>query len=280
MTTAIEWRYDTGSSRLLRLFAHGFVASLGGALLLTAGSVLVVLLRNFPNYDLRSFVLVALLILIGGPFSLLYLWPMLSDSAQRPSPAAFTGRAGTLPWTARSIAVATVVGALILVGLFLAGVPFDAVYGVVMLGLFSPIFVSLVSTEGRIEGDEFVCNGTKVSLAQLATVRSRRVGSVVVFWLSYATGTGVFVPRLVTVPSDQAPRVRMALDRGRRQAAEVDPRHPDRIVQVVVVTAGLLFLGVAALAAWVIPGPAVSAYVAGVLGGIGVLLCIAGWRGV
>jgi hypothetical protein len=160
------------------------------------------------------------------------------------------------------------------------GVPFDAVYALVVLAVLSPVFVNGFSTEGTVDGDRLVCNGSDVSLAQVRNVRSLRAGSAVVYWVSYARGTGLLAPRLVTVPVETAGAVGAALERGRSQPHEREEREPDRIVQAVVVATGLSFLGVAAVAARAVDDPVVGLYVAGVLGTIGVLLCVGGWRGV
>ena len=277
---AIEWHYDVDSSRLLRCIAHGFVAVLGGSLLLVGGSVVISFLSVFPDVDVGALLLFVLLILVGGPFSLLYLWPMLTDTDQRPTPSAFTGRAGTTPWTARSVTVAIVVGALVLAGLIVTGVPFGSVYALVVLGIFSPVLVSILTTDGSIRDGELICNGTTVSLRQVTNVRSKSIGNVVIFWVTYAKGTGVFTPRLVTVPVEKAAAVDEALDRGKNSPSNYATAEPDRLSQLIICLGGVSFLAVAVVAAREVDDPVVSAYLGGILGVMGVLLCIAGWRGI
>jgi len=274
----IEWRHDARDSRALRVLAHGFVAALGGPLVLLGGALLLALPDILSGADPRILALIALLGLVGGPFSLLYLWPMLADAEQRPSPGPFG--AERLPWTVRSTAAATVAGGALFGGLAVVGVAGDALFGLAVALLFSPVLVNLFSAVGRIDdGDRLICNGQEVTLARLTGVRSVRVGGVVVCWLSYARGTGLLVPRFVTVPVEVADAVLAAL-KGGVGAESPEPRTPDRAVQIVVCSAGLLFVGVAVLAMRAEDDSAIGAYFGGVLGLVGVVLCVAGWRGV
>ncbi|WP_135806087.1 hypothetical protein [Halorussus marinus] len=288
----VEWRYDATRSRLLRVLAHGFVAGLGGALLLAAGTLLFALPALVTAISLGALLFVALLVLVGGPVSLVYLWPMLADPDQRPSPGAFAGDA--TPWTPRSVAVAAVAGAVGLWGLAAAGVGFDALFAVVVALVFSPVAVALFSTAGTVDLDggpagaadppdatgevDLVCNGRRVPLAQVTRVRSVRVAGPTIYWASYARGTGAFVPRLLTVPPEAADAVGAALDAGVETPAESPTTDP--AVRAVVSGAGLLFVGVAVLGWRAVDDPVVGAYLAGVLGLVGALLCLAGWRGV
>lgn len=277
-SAVVEWRYDVQSSRLLRLLAHGFIAGIGGSNLLVVGGVLVSLPAVLPHLGVETVLLVALLFLVGGPLSLLYLWPMIDDADQRPDMTAFTQQEGTLPWTKRSVTAAALAGALLLLGLVTVGVPFDVVFALVVLATFSPVVVSLFTSAGSIGDDRLVCNGTCVPLRQVTGVRALAIGNAVVYLISYARGTGFFVPRLVTVPVQKSAVVRSALERGER--SEPEKPEPDRLVQVIVGIGGVMFLGVAGVGWWAIDDPAISLYFSGVLGVIGILLCTAGWRGV
>lgn len=277
-SAAVEWRYDAASSRPLRLLAHGFVAGLGGSLLLAAGAVALALPDLLSALSLGAVLFAALLLLVGGPLSLVYLWPMLADPDQRPSADAFGGEEGALPWTPQSVAAAAVAGAFGLWGLAAAGAPFDALFALVVALVFSPAVVSLFTTAGSVEPDRLVCNGRRVPLAQVTGVREVRVGSVAVYWVSYARGTGAFVPRFLTVPDGAADAVRAALESG--VEAPTEPPNTDPAVRAVVGGAGLLFAGVAVVGARAVGDPVVGAYVGVVFGLVGVLLCVAAWRGV
>ena len=82
----------------------------------------------------------------------------------------------------------------------------------------------------------------------------------------------------MTVPAKRSAAVRSALERG----ITLDPEQPepDHVVQLVVGVIGLLFLSVAGAAGWAVDDPVVGLYIGGVLGVIGILLCVAGWRGI
>ncbi|MFC7007940.1 hypothetical protein [Halalkalicoccus salilacus] len=276
--SGVEWRYDTQSSWVLRLVAHAFVAGMGGSILLAVGLALVSLPEILPHLGTGPLFLVVLLLLVGGPFSLLYLWPMLTDADQRPSVTVFTWDEEKIPWTKRSFIVAVLGGALLLLGLATTGVPFDGIFALVVGAIFSPVVVSLFTTEGSIEDDRLVCNGTSVPLRQVTGARSQVVGNAVVYWISYTRGAGFLVPRLVTVPAQQLDAVRSALKRG--EALDPEQPEPDRVVQFIVGVMGVLFLSVAGIAGWAVDDPVAGLYIGGVFGVIGIILWIAGWRGI
>lgn len=262
--SGIEWRYDTQLSWVLRLVAHAFVTGMGGSILLVVGLALVSLPEILPHLGTGPLFLVVLLLLVGGPFSLLYLWPMLTDADQRPGVTAFTWDEERIPWTKRSFIVAVLGGALLLLGLATTGVPFDGIFALVVGAIFSPVVVSLFTTEGSIEDDRLVCNGTSVPLRQVTGARSQVVGNAVVYWISYTRGTGFLVPRLVTVPAQQSDAVRSVLERG--EALDPEQPEPDRVVQFLVGVMGVLFLSVAGIARWAVDDPVAGLYIAGVLG--------------
>ena len=82
----------------------------------------------------------------------------------------------------------------------------------------------------------------------------------------------------MTVPANQSAAVRSALERG----LALDPVQPesDRVVQFIVGAMGLLFVSVAGAAGWAVDDPVVGLYIGGVLGVIGIILCIASWQGI
>ena len=96
---------------------HGFVAAIGGLLLFPFVVALLPLPKTLSALTVEMIALIVLLILVGGPFSLVYLWPMITEPDQRPKASAFVAEGGTLPWTKRSSAVANVIGTVVLGGL-------------------------------------------------------------------------------------------------------------------------------------------------------------------
>ena len=197
----ITWRYDTGSSWILRLIAHGFIAGIGGLLVFTFGMVLLTLPETITKLDFEATLLVALLLLVGGPFSLVYLWPMISDPDQRPTATAFTSKGGSIPWTKRSATGATLLGAVILSGLLLVETTPNLAFSLIVLSIFSPAVASLFTTVGSISDNRLVCNGTEVQLKQITGIHSFQIGSVVLVWLTYSSGTKLLVPPVDFHPS-------------------------------------------------------------------------------
>ena len=274
---SIEWSHDAATSRSLRLLSHLPVAAFGGVFLPAAVASVAFVLAD-PGVLRSPFVLlVALLALVGGPASLLYLWPMLADPDQRPTRSAFSGTDKS-PFTARSVGAAVVAGALAVVALVAVGVPFRVVYGLVVASVFSPILVAVATTEGMLEEGTLTIDRREVPLERVKGVRSIRVGGLVVLWLSYARRSGLFVPRLAVLPAADVEAVLAALEAGIE--ADPDLESPDRAVQAVAVGMGTLFLASGAGAYVAVDEPVVGLYVAAVVGGLGAFLCLLGIRGV
>ncbi len=273
-----EWSYDAAASRSLRLISHLPVAAVGGVFLPAAGASVAFVIAD-PGVLRSPFVLlVALLALVGGPMSLLYLWPMLADPDQRPTRSAFSGADGS-PFTARSVGAAALAGALAVLALVAVGVPFEVVYGLVVGCVFSPILVAAATTEGTLDDGRLTINRREVPLNRVAGVRSIRVRGFVVLWLSYVPRSGLFVPRLAVLPGDaDVGAVRGALEAGIRADPELEA--PDRAVQAVAIGMGALFLASGAVAYVAVEEPIVGRYVAVVVGGLGAFLCLLGVRGV
>lgn len=272
----VEWAYDASNSRLLRVVAHLPAAGIGGAFLLAVGVFGALFLTDPELPDPRVLVFVGLLILVGGPFSLLYLWPMLTDPEQRPSTGEFAGAEG-FPFTLRSVVTAAVLGAVGIAGSLVLGVPVEVVYGIVVAFVFSTLGVALVTTRGELAADELSVNGTEVPLERVAGVRSAGLGDVVVCWISYAPRSGLFLPRLFVVPVGSADAVRTRLRSGAGRSPE--RQGFDALTRVVLLAIGVSFLGAAALAFTAIDERAVGGYLAAIVGAIGVLFCVAAWRG-
>jgi hypothetical protein len=274
---SLEWSIDASTSRPLRVVAHLSPAALGGALLLALGAGLAFVVTNPRSLLSGPALLFLLLLVVGGPASLAYLWPMLTEPGQRPSPAEFAGAEG-FPFSVRSVSIAAVSGAVVILGLVVVGVPFEVVYWLVVACVFSPIIVAVATTQGELDGDRLAINRTEVPLTRVEKVRSARLGDHTVVWLSYVERTGLFVPRLFVVPEPEREAVLAALERGADTVPAIEP--PDRAVQAVLLIGGALFLGVATVAYVSVDEPAVRLYAAVVLGGIGVALGLAGWRGI
>ncbi len=275
--SSIEWYYDASTSRTLRAISHLSPAVLGGALFLALGAAIAFMLANPTVLLSPPTLLFVVLLLIGGPFSLLYLWPMLTDADQRPSMVEFK-RGGGFPFTVKSVLVATTSGAVGLLALILLGVPFAFVYWLVVGCIFSPLLVAIVTTHGRLEDGTLAINRTEVPLTHVRNVRSLSVRGFVLAWLSYARRSGVFLPRVAVIPAADSEAILTVLRDGIDADPEIEP--PDRAVRDVLFAVGVLCLVVAALAHWTIVEPTVRRYTVVGLGGVGLVCCLAGLRGV
>ena len=274
---SVEWSYDTSTSRTLRIVSHLPAAGIGGAGLLVLGAVVVGVAANPSVLSTRNVLLFVLLLVVGGPISLAYLWPMLTDPDQRPSASEFAGAEG-VPFSVRSVVVAAVSGVLGILALAVVGVPGGIIYWLVVGCVLSPILVALATTHGRVDDGTVTINRTTVPKARPSAVRSLRIGGFVVVYLSYLRGSGLSLPRLAVVPEPEADVVMAALSDGVETDREPEP--PDRAVQAVIIGSGVLFVAVAAVAYDAIAEPAVGLYVAVTIGGLGALLCLLGVRGV
>lgn len=274
----LEWRYDATTSRPLWVLAHAPVAALGGVFAWALGGILVVGIAGFVTggTDLRTVLLGGLLILVGGPLSLLYLWPMLTDADQRPRIEAVAS--DEMPFTRRSTAAATAVGVAAFGALAAAGVPSPTLEVFVFLSAGLVVPVAVLSTHGHIEDGRLRNYGGAVDLSSVRAVRTLRVGDVGLAWVSYVRGTGLLAPRLLTIPAADRRTVLSAL-----RAHETTPVETDTgpIVRTILVATGLAFLGAAALAFVAVDrGLYLRGYLSGIVGAIGVLFWVVAWRGV
>lgn len=272
-----EWYYDASTSPLLRFVAHLSPAALGGALLLAAVAAATFVIANPTVLLSSSVLLLVVLLLVGGPFSLLYLWPMLTDSDQRPSTTEFEGGRG-FPFTVKSVSIAALSGSAVILSMAALGVPFDVVYWLAVGCVFSPILVAAVTTHGRLEAGTLTLNRTEIPLSRVESVRSVRVRGFVLAWISYVRRSGLFLPRLVVVPVAEADGVLSTLEDGIDAEPEIEP--PDRAVRAALFAAGGLCLAVAALAYGSIAEPSVRRNAVVGFGGFGSLCWLAGLRGV
>ena len=273
----VEWYYDASTSRTLRVVAHLPPAGFGGVLLLAIGVVVAFVATNPTVLLSGSALLVILLLIIGGPVSLAYLWPMLTDPKQRPSTSEFAGVDG-FPFSRKSVGGAAVSGAIGILVLLAVNASGTVIYWLVVGCVFSPVLVAIATTHGQLKGGTLTINRTEVPLNRITKVRSIQLRGVVIVSLSYARRSGLFLPRLVVVPSAESEAVLSMVRSGISDDPEIEP--PDRAVQAVVFATGALFLGVAVLAHLSIDEPGVRLYSSAIIGGIGAVFCVVGVRGI
>lgn len=245
MAEVIEWAITPEQSPTLRRCQDVAIAVLGGlgAIALVGGVFSLALEAQQGNWT--PLLLAALLALVGGPISLVYLWPMLRDVAQRPDRSQFP----IIPRSPRRAIGLAAVGAVGLVAMvFIWPVAAVLIVLVVLVGLVP--LVGLLRTDGSVDPNAgtISVDGRTGALAALTGSRQVPVGSITIIWLSYTSDASPWMlPRLVVCPTPVAQRIRPHITAGITAPlpATDDGRESNRTVQATLVAFGLLFLGVA-----------------------------------
>ncbi|WP_256391115.1 hypothetical protein [Natronoarchaeum rubrum] len=238
----MTWSGDASTSTVGRLCLYLQVGFFGGLALLLAALIALVALRSVRTGEYGVLALVALLALVGGPFSMLYLLPVVTDADARRSLSKDLPRYRRLVrWR---IALAAVIG---------AGGILAAVYSGswVLLGALLLIPTVSFGVAGSLDVDgaldaaagELVVQGRAVDLDAVADHRRIDVGDYAVLWLSYAGPNDLGRPRLVVVPGSVADAAVAAVP---EDPDESEASHPPAERAALVGTAAV-FLGLAAV---------------------------------
>lgn len=257
---AIEWHVDAASSRSLRAVVYLVVGLFGGGALLLLGGMGFVGVSTALDGEYTYLAWIALLAFIGGPLSLVYLWPMLVEREQRPPLASFAGdreiaERYAAVFTRNRLLAAVLCGAA---GLFALAVvdPRLAFGAVVGSFLLLPIASGVIS-RGRVDPDEQTLTymDRSVEPSRVETVRRLDLGGTALCWLSYSSGYGSFgTPHLIVATPE-------ATDAIERTVASVEPEidaehSPDRVVQAALGTLALSSFSTAAFVFFAEPGSA------------------------
>lgn len=284
----IEWHTGLGDSRAGRLCAYVSVGSLLGLPLLVALLVLVALPGILPALlaNPAVLVLVAVLALVGGPMSLLYLWPLLTEREQRRPILTNTFVDELSPV---SIGVAAVVGAVVHAGSFVL-FSLSPLIVLVVGALAGTTGTWLLLTAGHIDPDERTLavrpsendresTGRQVDLDTWTGLSVHRLGSVVVLRPAYGAGVRGGVPRLIPIPARVATAAMPIFEAG-LDAPTPDPeRPPNPVVAATLALFGLGSLAVGTAIAFFWPGPgAYPVHVLALCGLFGVIFLLAAKR--
>jgi len=278
-TEAVAWRADP-DPRPRTLLRYAGVGLFGGVALTVLALLAFVAVSTLAGGgDADALVLVATLLLVGGPFSFLYLW-IAADVAgtDRLREVLLDAYPAAGDFSVRRALVASVLSAVGLVAAL-------RVHGLLVLAYLVALVlgrtvVALRHSAGELDPETgtLVLDGQRrreFDVTGLSSVRSRRIGDSVVCWLGYDAG-GLRNPHLVAVPAGDFPAVGAALDR--LAAAETDASPPSAAARGAIVALGVLFLGVAAVLARGEGAAPVVAYGVLALGGLGVFVVALAWR--
>lgn len=244
----IEWRRGLADSPAGRLFGYAFLGSLTGLGLLIGLLLLLlvpVMIGGLPE-NLPDLALVLVFVLVGGPLSLLALWPLLTDPDQRRPIVANT-------WldelSTRGILVAAVAGAGVHLLMFVV-FPISPLIVVVLGGLAGSTGTWILLTEGYVDPDERTLyvrpshadrdsRGTTIDLDTWTGLARYRLGPVVLLRPTYAPGVRGKNPRLVPVPAPVAEAATPIFERALATSAPTPGRPPNPVVAATLVLFGL-----------------------------------------
>lgn len=235
---AIEWHVDAASSGSLRAVVYVVVGLFGGGALLLVGAMGFLGVSMALGGEYTYLAWIALLALIGGPLSLIYLWPMLVEREQRPPLAVFAGdreiaeRYATV-FTRKRLLAAVLCGVVGLLALAVVDprLAFGAVVGSFLL---LPVASGVIS-RGRVDPEtgSLTYMDRPVDLARIERVRRIDLGGTAFCWLSYYPGYGSFgTPHLIVATPEAADAIERTVA---SVEPEIDAEHsPDRVVQVAL----------------------------------------------
>ncbi|WP_408959823.1 hypothetical protein [Natrinema sp. 74] len=251
---AITWTRPASASTVGRFCLYLQVGFVGGMALLVVVLGATALVLSVVDGAYEQFALLALLLLIGGPFSLLYVLPLIEDETARSSVRTWASHTGYDRLRPLPAAVSVLAGAIAIVGSVAVSpvTPF-VLFLVVLFG--TVVGMQPLTSHGEIDPKAgTVCvNDQSFELKELAAVRGYRVPAVevVVLRLSYATKTrGVTAPGYVTLPRDVYEEARPVLEAAASETERTTRgSRTERVllavfgVGVLVVAVGAAFLG-------------------------------------
>jgi hypothetical protein len=222
--------------------------------MLLGGALFALTLLPALSSNLELLALVVLLALVGGPFSLLYLWPVLTDPDQR-SGLVDPWWLGSLRPFGLTVAAVGGLGALVLSARAATYGPL-VVFGVTT-GVGFPAS-GLLATRGRVDPEELtvhfewgdrrpVTGDITVEMRNWTALRRYRFGPVVVCLASYAPGTSGGAPRLFVVPASVVSAAGDSFERALAAAVDAPTRDGNPAVAAALAAFGLgaLTVGVA-----------------------------------
>lgn len=235
-TPTLSWAVTPETNRWLHLLSYGLLAPLGAvALILIVGAV------AFAAASVREGAWAIVLALAAVAVFALARPPVLAALA---SEEASLGHQNWQP-SRLGVGLASLACAVVMVLAFQHSRA--AAVAVAALTFAAALVGMTLSTDAEIDREERVLTtqaGPAMSLDSLSGVRSVAVGSVAIYWLSYARGAGSLrAPHVLTVPRDRAPRVREVLDTGVDAGSGADPAGTAERAIVALIGVGAIAVG-------------------------------------
>ncbi|WP_049970125.1 hypothetical protein [Haladaptatus cibarius] len=240
----IRWSLDPTDSRLALICLHGAYGIIGGVTLIVLSGIAFVGVTTVLSGQFEILALALLLGLVGGPFSLLYLLPLFTESNQ-PVFLGFAEHLRPLPLVAASVvsAVATIAVAMVAPWLWLL---FPVLYGamfVVVRTFEASGELDLTRRVLKLDGSNFR-PARELTFDDYDGFRRFELAGMTVFRLS-SEAQRLSNKQWLTVPASVAPDVEQGIEDGIAHEPTSQPTEVNRTVQATLVAFGLLFLGTA-----------------------------------
>ena len=240
MTAPTRWTLSPTDSPFVATLRYLPAAFFGGYIVLGT----VVVLSLLPTLLANPLLLAVVIFfgLVGGPLSLLYLWPMIRDPDQRPNADDFAWFADLKP---ARLVVAALVGSVLVAGAFATLGRAAQVVLVVCCLFVPPVVVSFFNSDGCVNADTGTLSyrGHTVDVSSIQSVWTLTLGSVRLVVLRYhARIGGGWKPRVFLVPGEVADKIEAVLRGGATATPEASPREPDRVAQALLVVVGAGFV--------------------------------------
>lgn len=272
MPQPVEWSPDAATSPIRRLALYGAAGGCCAFLLAIFLGGLTVVALSIRSGDFGIPALVILLALVGGPLSLLYLWPMLSDPEQRPPIPIPDWRPDPVRLAASTVLCA------VLTAVVLVLVPSG--FLLLLAGWFTLLFlISLTNSTGYLDPDTdtISVHSQRGRLSGVSTVRRFDVPGWTGFLLTYRP-PAASAPRFIVVPGQVADAAHGVLRWGVEQAEASETASETPVGRLpFVVAAGCCFVvaaGLGVIGARYAGSPAAIAPGIGLFGVLGLLF---GW---
>lgn len=275
----VEWRIDAANSRWIRGCVYSWIGLFGGGMVLLFGLVLAYAVGAARAGSYGPPLVILLMLLVGGPFSLLYLLPAIRsgsftplsqfvlDPATDPDESLGERYARAFSWR---VAAGSIGAHVVLLLALTIGEP-RLLAGYVALQFLLLVVTSGFVAWGRIDPDvpAFEYGFKTVPLEAVKYTRRLSIGTVTCCWITYQDGAKtIAAPSWIVFTPDAVRAFETALENV--EQSSVEPRSSSKLLSLLAGAIGIGFFGFAALL-WMLADvdPGMALYVTGIFGSIG-----------